>query len=273
MNAGIWKGQDLFDSKGNVIPFNFIVKRGVAKSKYILWQGIVTAIKRLKVNNKLTKMDNDSVKEIKLPTNDIIQLCNSTSKDNYHKLVKLAYEIPPAIHKYKITFPELHRIDLENIYLIPRISTSNNCIKELQFQILHRYLPTNFLLYKMNKVPSMGCSFCEVHTESIPHIFYYCIHVKPIWNNICNVLEKLYSRKLAFRCQDVIFGLGFEHKLKKEHVTINNVILNVKAFIWDVRKHNGVVRTEGLVNWFDTATLLDKSLLEFSRELRNLVYL
>ena len=153
--------------------------------------------------------------------------------------------------------------------MIPRISTCDNYIKDLQFQILHRYLPTNYMLYKMNKVTSMRCSFCETHIESITHLFYHCIVVRPIWNVVSNVLEKLERRNLKLRCQDVIFGFGFEQKLSKKNMLVNTVILYVKAFIWDRRKFGGDLNERALANWIERNILSDNTLIEFNETLQS----
>ena len=53
----------------------------------------------------------------------------------------------------------------KNIYFIPRIIMYNNVSKDLQYKKLHRYLPTNRLLYKMKKIGSDKCNFCGLYLE------------------------------------------------------------------------------------------------------------
>ena len=49
------------------------------------------------------------------------------------------------------------------MFRVPRVCTRDNILKEFQFKILHRYLPTNDLLFKMEKVNSRKCTFCNLY--------------------------------------------------------------------------------------------------------------
>ena len=159
---------------------------------------------------------------------------------------------------------------MENLYLLPRVCTQDNYLKDLQFQILHRYLPTNYLLHKMKKISSIRCTFCELHVENIPHLFYHCLKVKRIWNLICDVLESIVESRIILRCQDVLFGYGFESTKWKKYSFINNVILNVKAFLWHIRRIGGNITFGSLIKWFQEKTMIDKSLQPLCERIQNL---
>ena len=268
LNVGIWKASDLFDTCNNLIPFKTLEERGLPKSKFMLWHGLVRAIKKArKVIQTMNNVSNEN-HSIILSTNENIEILTFTTRDAYDKIVKLKYELPQSIKKYAITFPVLNEISLKNVYTISRVCTTDTYLKDLQFQILHRYLPTNFILYKMKKIPSMSCTFCRMHIETIPHLFYQCNIVRQIWLRVCTVLEKLFSIQIVLRCQDVIFGYGFEQSISKEKVLINNIILNVKGFIWERRKTLGDITYSLMTNWFAKKSCLDNSLLEFTEELK-----
>ena len=50
-----------------------------------------------------------------------------------------------------------------------------------QLKILHRFLPTNSLLFRYRLKETKSCSFCEVYTEKLEHLFWECALVKSIW--------------------------------------------------------------------------------------------
>ena len=258
MQAGIWKVCDLLDCNKKFISFKLLQQRGVSQSKYLLWQSIITIAKRLKVTCLETNQANDL--EIELPNKEIIDIANSASKDSYNKLVKLKCEKSKAIDKYILTFNILDIVDLKNVYLIPHFCTKDNFAKDLQYQILHRYLPTNYLLHKMNKLPTMRCTFCELHTESIPHLFFCCVNVKIIWATICTIWRKLEGGRRELKCKDVVLGYGLETNTWRKNVFINNVILSVKSFIWNSRKRGTTVNLKLLKVWFQEKSLIDGSL-------------
>ena len=265
MQAGIWRISDLFDSNKKFISFRTLELRGVPKAKYLLWQCIVTITKKLKVTLKKPEDVNDL--EVKLTTNEIINIKDLGSKDSYNKIVKLKCEKPKSIDKYALTFNISNVEHFKNVYVIPHLCTKDNLCKDLQYQILHRYLPTNYLLHKMNKTSTMRCTFCEIHIESIPHLFFHCINIKVIWVAICKIMEKIEDKKVVLRCQDVLFGLGFENNNWKKNVFFNNVILYVKSFIWNSRKHGTVINLQLLKRWFQEKAITDGNLETVSQEL------
>ena len=270
MHAGIWKISELFDSNRKLIPFETLQQRGLPKSKYMIWLGIINIVRKLDTSD--VDICNETFNEliIELPK-DEISIQHLNSKDAYDKIIKLKYARPKSIEKYTITFSELENINFENIYLLPRYSTKDNYLKDLQFQILHRYLPTNYLLYKMKKVSSIRCSFCELHVENIPHLFYHCLNVRRIWNMICDVLESIVDYRIILRCQDVIFGFGFESRKWRKYVFINNVISNVKGFIWHIRKCDGNLTIGQMYYWFKERASIDKTLLPLFERIQNLL--
>ena len=72
------------------------------------------------------------------------------------------------------------------IFLIPRIAPVDNRTKDLQYKILIRFAPTNYLLFKMKKITYQTCTFCMMEPETIEHLFFNCIHVKNIWLCVFN---------------------------------------------------------------------------------------
>ena len=61
------------------------------------------------------------------------------------------------------------------------------------------------MLFNFGKVTSTWCSFCKLHDETIMHLFYDCLIVKELWNQLKSIL----SNNLVFpKCspQSAIFG-------------------------------------------------------------------
>ncbi len=76
-------------------------------------------------------------------------------------------EQPTALSTYFEYFPGLNDRDVENMYVLPRVCTKDGVFKEFQYKILHKYLPTNDLLYKIKKVDSRKCTFCSLYNDTI----------------------------------------------------------------------------------------------------------
>ena len=58
-----------------------------------------------------------------------------------------------------------------------------------QYKVLHDTLYINKMLFKFGKAISPRCPFCKLHEETIMHLFYDCLIVKRIWNQLKSILS------------------------------------------------------------------------------------
>ena len=166
--SGLWNVNDLFESDGRVVSFNTWKSRGVCKSKYMLWRGLVSKV--MSFRGKVYDPEITYSKHIVFSTGDEVNLERCTSREIYLKLVRLKNERPRAIVTYQSIFPNLHDTEIECMFLLPRLCTNDNIIKEFQFKLLHRYLSTNELLFKMKRTASNKCTFCELYKIGRAHV-------------------------------------------------------------------------------------------------------
>ena len=81
-------------------------------------------------------------------------------------------------------------------------------------------------------VTSPQCSFCKLRNETIMHLFYYCIIVKELRNQLKCIL----SNNLIFLIctpQSAIFG--FWDLDTNEHLILNHLLLIFKMYIYNAR--------------------------------------
>ena len=235
--AGIWHVKDLFDQNNRIIQFADWKFRGISNSKYLLWRSMLNIIKN--IYKGPNEPDENHFKDLTIKYKNIecLDLLTCDTKFLYDTLIRQKIVYSKASEKYSKLYNILHNEEWENIYMISRCCTSNNKIKDLQYKILHQYLPTNDLLYKMEKLPSNKCSFCEMYKEDINHLFFECIVVRNIWVNIEKCIERTENLIVCFTNADVI--LGFNFKLRKctedKNGIVNKIILFVKYYIWRCR--------------------------------------
>ncbi len=230
--AGIWRICDLFNHDGTTIPFSVWKRRGVTNTKFLVWRGLLSCVKEFVIDMQNVTMINSS-KQIILPTNDIIDLQHSNSNDVYCKIVKLKLEKPTALTYYLKQFTCLDDNEIGNMYILPRMCTSDMAIKEFQYKILHRYLPTNDLLYKMKLVSGNKCTFCNMYNENVIHLFFECTYVKQLLfkvQDIICIVDNL-GNEFRFTTKDVILGYKLS-QLNVSSLTINNLLLHFKMYIW-----------------------------------------
>ncbi len=156
--------------------------RGVNQQDYMLWRGLVNICKSEdnihadRVINKGMIAVNGVYTEKDLSTSKIIHEC--------FKLAQL-YTLKPddykARKKYCIKYGDISAEEWEDIFRMMHSLKIYNCIKDLQYKILYRFLPTNHLLFKMGKIASPTCSFCHLELESIEHFVFSCYVIRNFW--------------------------------------------------------------------------------------------
>jgi exonuclease III len=262
--AGLWSVNDLFETGGKVISFNTWECRGVSKSKYMIWRSLLSKVKCLQAD----KYEHDEIQcnHITLPTGDIIDIEKSTSKEMYNRLIKLKAEQSKAVSRYIDIFPSLDNAEIERMFLLPRICTQDNSLKEFQYKLLNRYLPTNALLFKMDKINSNKCNFCNLYKESIVHLFYDCCIVRNLWFNVEIVLSRIYNEVIELCCKDVILGYKLQSSINS-NVKINNIILHVKMYIWQCKTLNLFPSYSRLIEFIGKRKMLEPILETFFCEL------
>ncbi len=263
--AGLWRVNDLFKPDGTIITFNDWKLRGVSKSKFLTWRGLLEQVRSLNFDTSNTDTI-VSEKVIFLPTNEVIDIQKTNSKDIYSSIVKLRKEQPKAIISFMNLFPSFQDVEHDNAFVIPRVCTNNNVLKEFQFKILHRYLPTNNLLFKMKKVDSCKCTFCGVYRESLVHMFYDCFCVKNVWLKVQTVLTKVTDIDVKLAAKDIILGYQLYSRSISSKL-VNNVILHVKLFVWKCKLLCKIPSYENLKDFINYNSMYEQQLEMFLTEM------
>ena len=102
-------------------------------------------------------------------------------------------------------------------------------MKDFQYKINNRILTTNSFLYKINKIDSNRCSFCEQAIESIKHLFVDCPKVKAFWNTLKNWLQLNGNINLSITDKNIIFAWPHESSL------ISYLIIIAKYYIYKTK--------------------------------------
>ena len=231
MDAGIWYVEDMFDRNGDFLSFDILTRRGVVKNKYMQWFSLIHSIP------KCWKATYTQTNTIPSTTTRNVGLCLDGKMIEYDKVkVKHIYQILLSKKKTilatgRMVHSEKHSIendDWKNIYLLPRIVTKNNNLRDFQFKILHRFLATNKKLYKYGISNTTSCTFCQLQQEDIEHLFFNCIHVRNFWLFFENWWKEMYHGNTYLTIKDILFGFSY----KDPPVTLNQCILLGKKYIY-----------------------------------------
>ena len=89
------------------------------------------------------------------------------------------------------------------------------------------------MLFKFGKLifPLFFFFFCKLHDETSMHLFYDCLIVKRIWNQLKSIL----SNNLNFLISAPQSTIGFWDLVANEHLFFNHLLLIFKMYIYSAR--------------------------------------
>ena len=223
--AGIWYIKDLFEVN-EIIPFQTLQRRGVTMRSYMIWRSIVNiALQFMNPNDNLH--NHTMLQQGALITNDVHQNSHDILKMKSREITSLLVQnkqVKSKIQMDLINSYDLSENELTELYLLPRRLLKNNKIKELQYKIINRYLPTNYLLFKMKKVSSYSCTFCQFAKETIKHVFIECYKVKNFWIELKDNID--YFKEVILSEQNILLGILGDSDES------NKLIFYAKYYIW-----------------------------------------
>ena len=62
-------------------------------------------------------------------------------------------------------------IDWKKVWPLPQKFLLTNKVKEVTFELIHRFYPVKHFLQKLKSDIDVNCSFCESHPETCSHLF------------------------------------------------------------------------------------------------------
>ena len=71
-------------------------------------------------------------------------------------------------------------------------ATKSSYLLYFHYRIVHRMFPTNKLLYAMNISLSSSCTFCQIRTETLAHLFWHCPKVQLFIKEVLAHIKRKY---------------------------------------------------------------------------------
>jgi len=248
MQAGLWFVKDLFDQHGKIITFQTWMERGIPKSLFLQYLGIVAAIPKhwkesIKQNIQYIKMQ--IPKPVKKfvhcgEERSLIETC--TCKFIYNSLLSKHLPLSPAKIAYTKSFNVTEQ-EWKLIYLLPQSVTCVNKVLEFQYKVLQRYLCTNILLNKLGIRDNMKCTFCKEEDESIEHLMYNCGKVKELWTQLTVWWLDHFNNVININLCEVLLGKDFHNP----DILFNSLLLYGKYYIYKCRINNTLPTLKGLL--------------------------
>lgn len=135
------------------------------------------------------------------------QICFSGNKDRNKKVRSLFTEdmisISPAISYWNNLFKNLK---WKKIWSLQQKYFLTNKVKEVSFKILNKFYPVNYFMIKYKNNIETRCSFCQVHPETVFHLFWTCSYAEHLWKDVETFIKNNIQQDISVTFKDIIFG-------------------------------------------------------------------
>lgn len=230
-NCGYKFIKDLMTEEGNFVSLETLENSNV-KTNFLEYRSLKGA-----VFERLKALNNNKVEYGPFIPNSLSIFYKQSKgcKDMYYVLIDNKKESIRSVKKWTESGFAFTEIEWNNIFELPFKTSKESKFQWLQFQILHRMLPTNEYLFKLNIIDSPACSFCNQDIETIEHLFVDCFHVKEIWLYFEEWLRRKFNFLMTFDKKTILFG---KFKNRNMYRLQNILILTVKQFIFASKYKN-----------------------------------
>ena len=163
---------------------------------------------------------------------------NLSCKEIYNLLIRKKNLPPPTADKRL----KEHGFDANKIgaiYSLPFHVTKEIKLAIFQYKVIHNILYTNNVLFKMRKILSSSCPFCNNVDQTNLHLFVDCPLALSFWSEFTHWYFLLCNKKLNLSKLEIMYGV-----LQPSCLTLNHLILIGKYFLYtcslnDRRYHFG----------------------------------
>ena len=131
-------------------------------------------------------------------------------------------------------------IDWEKAYSISYKSSTDITLRNCQYKILNRILPTNKDLLVCKLSNCSLCDFCYSTIDTLEHLLFKCETVQQLWIPLYRHLESK-GVSIHFSIMDVCFGTD---KCQNNNIAINFIILIMKQYIYNAKLKQNTPRFE-----------------------------
>lgn len=164
--------------------------------------------------------------------------------------------------------------DWGTIFASPFQTTIDTSLQWFQYRIIHRTIATNYFLNKIQYTDNPNCTFCNINTETIEHLFWECTYVQQLLNTLFKDKCNLYY------VNKVNFILGILDNALETYKAHNTLFLFIKRYIYNSRVRKIKPNIKGLtfyIKWQYNVLLQNSithnSLINFTQDWKDILLL
>ena len=187
--------------------------------QFLQYHGLVSAMPS--VWKKYLKQEEQAA------TVNLLAIDKLTCKTIYGSLIDHQHLSPPTAEKRLIEYGfDIH--ERQKIYSLPFRVTKEIKLTIFQYKIIHNFLYTNYILYKMKKVENPHCPFCTNVDQTVSHLFVSCPSASSFWAEFTEWYQSISNKTLNLSKNEVIYGVLNDWSSCS---TLNHLIIIAKYFI------------------------------------------
>ena len=126
---------------------------------------------------------------------------------------------------------EMSELDWPKYYQNIYQSVTETTLRDFQYKILTRTIPTNKYLARCGLVESDKCWFCKENIETIEHLFWFCPVVKTFWLRIFGSIDV--NSDSNINMTDIKVLLGGTEGANKD--SLNFCFTVIKKYIYNTK--------------------------------------
>ena len=252
-NRGIICIDDFLDENNNVLSLDDIHSKYNIRIPFVTYYSIVRQLSIIINHEQIVKIERPV-----LPKYLSILLSDKKGcKNIYNALMVNLCEKP----KHEVKWENALHINAnqgwwERHYNIPFHVTSDKKLQWLQYRINCRILGTNSYLCKIKIKNSDLCTFCNIESETIVHLFWDCIYVNPILGEFVTWVKTISKQNFELTAVDVILG-----KLNASAI-LNLLLILLKLYIYQQRLNNKTPDFTGFLSFLKYYQKLEKHVFQ-----------
>ena len=136
-------------------------------------------------------------------------------------------------------------------YQLTHKTTKRTKLREFQFKLLHRRIPTNAFLTKIRIKGNSNCSFCKKEPEKLIHLFWSCTKTALFWESIMMRLKL--CQIIPDSCSaDMTVSLGLRSGSSKLQRQINFCFLIARHYMWLCKTKESKTLLQGFLKYLKT---------------------
>ena len=224
--AGVVSINDIMDRNGNFYTLEAFRDKYLTDTNFLTYRGIIAACESYLQSLTLQHVPLKEQQPLRPTLIYVITKDAKGCRSIYDIFVNKNLQ-PTSVAKWERDIVFDRAPEWTIYFQLPFKTTRDSSVIWFQLRLLHRLLPTNYLLTKMQIKDNNKCTFCKSETETLRHLFWDCRCIQVFWRDFQNYLiSKNIVLPGDWNEQTILFG-----SQKKDRI-FNLLLFKAKYFIF-----------------------------------------